>query len=396
MGVIRVNFYERTADENLKYAVIVSKYNGKWVWCRHRERSTYEIPGGHREADERIWETAKRELYEETGATVFKLRPICVYSVVRAGKEGETESFGMLYYAEITEREEELHSEIEGIALFDGMPDALTYPDIQPFLFRRATGKYSDGLPDYPGRLRELLALEYNAAPEDFLKTENILTLSALHEGRRQYSAEAYFFHMVTTGENAVVTADERLHPFLQEWIAGRPGHWLFELPNLRPLEKELNRFGYSLTATHHMFLPAAPVVPQRAYPVKWFYDEELRPFYGDKRFPNALCPEYLPHRPDRIAVCAYDGENIMGMAGCSEDAPHWQQIGIDVMPEYRSKGVGTYLVTLLKNELLARGELPFYGTSVSNYHSWNIALNCGFRPAWVEIGAKREEKDGK
>ena len=88
--------------------------------------------------------------------------------------------------------------------------------------------------------------------------------------------------------------------------------------------------------------------------------------------------------------MCAYDGESIMGMAGCSEDAPGWLQIGIDVLPEYRSKGVATYLVTLLKNKILEEGHIPFYGTSLSNYHSWNIALNCGFRPVWVEIGAEK------
>lgn len=88
--------------------------------------------------------------------------------------------------------------------------------------------------------------------------------------------------------------------------------------------------------------------------------------------------------------VCAYDGEEIVGMADCSEDASHWMQIGIDVVPGYRSKGVGTCLVALMKEKILENGDIPFYGTSVSNYHSWNIALNCGFRPAWVEIGAEQ------
>jgi GNAT superfamily N-acetyltransferase len=74
----------------------------------------------------------------------------------------------------------------------------------------------------------------------------------------------------------------------------------------------------------------------------------------------------------------------------CSEDATGWLQIGIDVIPEYRSKGVGTFLVTTLKNKIIEQGDIPFYGTSASNYHSWNIALNSGFKPAWVEIGAKR------
>ncbi len=238
--------------------------------------------------------------------------------------------------------------------------------------------------------LFNLLSLEFNCSPEDFTKSENVLTVSAINEGRRIYSPEKYFFHMVTTGRNAVVTADECLHPFLSEYIKSREGHMLFEIPNLMPVEKELNRFGRTLSQTHHMFLPEKKVEPKRGYPVKWFYDEDITQFYGDERFPNAICDKYKPERPDRIVVIAYDGDRIMGMAGCSEDADGWQQIGIDVMPEYRSKGVGTYLVTLLKDKIAENGDIPFYGTSVSNYHSWNIALNSGFRPAWVEIGDRK------
>ena len=242
---------------------------------------------------------------------------------------------------------------------------------------------------EYFTKLKELLSLEFNCSTDDFLKTENVLTVSALHEGRRIYSPEKYFFHMVTMGGNAVITADECMQDFLKDFMENRCGHWLFEIPNLLPLEQELNKHGYTLTGTYHMFLPDGPAKAGKNYPVKWFYGDEIFKFYGDERFPNAICPEFKPKRPDRIVVCAYDGDTIMGMAGCSEDAPHWLQIGIDVIPEYRSKGVGTYLVTLMKNKILERGEIPFYGTSVSNYHSWNIALNSGFRPAWVEIGAK-------
>lgn len=245
------------------------------------------------------------------------------------------------------------------------------------------------------GALLRLLSLEYGCKPEDFRKSENILTVSAVREGQRRYLAEPYFFHMATLGANAVMTADERLHPFLSEWSRGKPGIWLFEIPNLLPLERELNRFGYTLTASHHLYLSAEETLPKRSDPVKWFFGrEEIEPFYGDPRFPNALCPSYLEERPDTVAVCAYDGETIMGMAGCSEDAPGWEQIGIDVLPEYRSRGIGTYLVTLLKNKILRHGKIPFYGTSLSNCYSQNIALNCGFRPIWVEIGAKPIEAE--
>ena len=191
-------------------------------------------------------------------------------------------------------------------------------------------------------RLYELLAAELNCSAGDFTKKENVLTVSALSEGRRAYSPERYFFHMATTGRNAVITADERLHSFLEQYKERCEGYLLFTLPELEPLGRELEKYGYRLTETYHMFLPCRRAEPQRDYMTRWFTGEELRQFYGDSRFPNALCPQFTPERPDTAAVCAYDGEEIMGMAGCSEDAKGWQQIGVDVMPQYRSMGVGT------------------------------------------------------
>lgn len=128
--MLKVNFYEHIDDSLLKFAVIVSKSNGKWVFCKHRERTTYECPGGHRELNEDIITTAKRELYEETGAVTYTLEEVCVYSFFN----GINESFGMLFYADITEFGQLPESEIERIELFDQLPDKWTYPDIQPML----------------------------------------------------------------------------------------------------------------------------------------------------------------------------------------------------------------------------------------------------------------------
>lgn len=135
---MQVSFYDSVDDSLLKFAVIISKYDGKWVFCKHKERDTYEIPGGHREDDEAILETAKRELREETGAREFSIEPVCVYSVTgktRVNVTGE-ETYGMLYFAEINSFESELHSEMERIMLCDELPEKLTYPLIQPALIR--------------------------------------------------------------------------------------------------------------------------------------------------------------------------------------------------------------------------------------------------------------------
>ena len=131
-----VRFYEAVDDPLLKFAVILARSGGKWVFCKHRERTTLEIPGGHREAGESVGQAAERELREETGAKEFTLQPVCVYSVVRDNPPSET--FGGLYAAEIVSFEE-LHSEIEEIVLLDEPPgDNWTYPAIQPELLKEA------------------------------------------------------------------------------------------------------------------------------------------------------------------------------------------------------------------------------------------------------------------
>lgn len=131
-----VKFYDTVEDKLLKFAVIVAKSKGKWVFCKHKERDTYECPGGHREAGENIDDTARRELYEETGAIDYSIKPICVYSVTEPDNFNGVETFGKLYFADITTFETELHSEIEKIELFDGLPKKWTYPLIQPFLLK--------------------------------------------------------------------------------------------------------------------------------------------------------------------------------------------------------------------------------------------------------------------
>ncbi len=128
-----VNFYDTVDDKLLKFAVIVAKTNGKWVFCKHKNRDTLEVPGGHREPNEKIIDTAKRELVEETGAIDFELEPVCVYSVIEKNNFNGVETFGLLCYANINSFGE-INSEIEKIIITDELPTNWTYPTIQPLL----------------------------------------------------------------------------------------------------------------------------------------------------------------------------------------------------------------------------------------------------------------------
>lgn len=139
----KVQFYDRADDRKLKFAVIVTKTNGHWVFCKHKDRNTLEVPGGHREPGEDIQATAKRELYEETGAVDFSIEPVCVYSVTASGNFDGQETFGMLFYADVKAFEKELHSEIERIVIQDDLPKAWTYPEIQPLLMQKVQKRRS-------------------------------------------------------------------------------------------------------------------------------------------------------------------------------------------------------------------------------------------------------------
>lgn len=139
--MLEVKFYVNgeVDDALLKFAVIISQSNDKWVLCKHKERDTYEVPGGHREEGEDILETAKRELQEETGAIKFDIMPLCVYSVTGKTRVNETgeEAFGLLCFAEIMKFSGKLESEIEKVEQMDELPENWTYPLIQPKLIEK-------------------------------------------------------------------------------------------------------------------------------------------------------------------------------------------------------------------------------------------------------------------
>lgn len=136
---MQVRFYETVEDEKLRFAVIIAHSGPDLLFCRHRDRDTYEMPGGHREPGESIEACARRELEEETGALTYTLTPLCVYSVTGKNRvsTGE-ETFGMLYVADVTERRETLEYEMAEVVCAKECPGAWTYPDIQPVLLQEA------------------------------------------------------------------------------------------------------------------------------------------------------------------------------------------------------------------------------------------------------------------
>ena len=161
-----------------------------------------------------------------------------------------------------------------------------------------------------------------------------------------------------------------------------------FETPNLHVLNDALEPYGLRVCFMAEYFLPdlrALRPLPS-PLPTRLLGPEELAPLYLPQ-WGNALCEKR--RELDVLAVGAYDGAKLVGLAGCSADCEEMWQIGIDVLPGYRCRGIAAALTSQLAAEVLRRDKVPFYCAAWSNIPSVRNAVKSGFRPAWVEVTAR-------
>lgn len=117
-------------------ADIMAVYGGRWIFCRHKERKTWETPGGAVEPGETPLQAAKRELYEETGAVDFRLEPLCDYHIDGKQNGWQFQGNGQVYFAVVhTLGKLPPYSEMGEIGFFDSLPQQLTYPVLRDCFF---------------------------------------------------------------------------------------------------------------------------------------------------------------------------------------------------------------------------------------------------------------------
>ena len=184
--IVRIHDLNTIPEGHITFVVLLARYQGKWVYVRHKERTTWEIPGGHREPGEWLTDSAERELYEETGATVFTLDPLFDYEVDRSGEDlptpmsppypvtyfqPPTRTFGRLYLAEIQELGTLPEFEIAEVRLFDDSPEHLTYPAIQPMLLEEGTKRLAMAPVPAKDKMLQLISPLLTAEPVPFSLT---------------------------------------------------------------------------------------------------------------------------------------------------------------------------------------------------------------------------------
>ena len=231
-------------------------------------------------------------------------------------------------------------------------------------------------------------AIDLCAKTEDFEKTENVIVLSETNESARRYLKLPFSCQLVSYGNNVVASVSAEFRDITESYIGSYPVEYLFETPNLHVLNEALMEKGQKICFMAEYFLPDVNALAPLScpYELRVLTQADFTELYLPE-WSNALCKDR--RHLDILGVGAYDGDTLVGLAGCSADCDTMWQIGIDVLPAYRRQGIASALTSRLAIEILGRGKVPFYCAAWSNVKSVRNAIKSGFRPAWVEMTAK-------
>ena len=234
-------------------------------------------------------------------------------------------------------------------------------------------------------------AIDSNCCLEDFMKNENKIVISGKNPDARKYLELPFYCDLTSYGNNIVASVSAELTETVSEYIAKYPAWHCFETPNLHILIEKLKPFNLNVCFMAEYFLPDMDFIKSLdcKYETKVMEPEQFSDYYLSE-WQNALCAKRK--QLDKLAVGAFDNGKLIGLAGCSADCDTMWQIGIDVLPEYRRQGIASSLTSKLAIEVLKSKIVPFYCCAWSNIKSVRNAIKSGFRPAWVQITAKRNE----
>ena len=234
-------------------------------------------------------------------------------------------------------------------------------------------------------------AIDLCAEPEDFEKNENVVVTSYENKRARRYLKLPFSCQLVSYGNNVVASVSPEFREITEKYINAYPIEHIFETPNMYVLNEALLKKGQKICFMAEYFLPALKALK----PIDCIYDLRVltQADFANLYLPewsNALCENRK--ELDVLGFGAYDGDKLIGLAGCSADCDAMWQIGIDVLPEYRRHGIASALTSRLAIEILDRGKVPFYCAAWCNVKSVRNAISSGFRPSWVEMTAKSIE----
>ena len=251
----------------------------------------------------------------------------------------------------------------------------------------------------YREELSRQLALDYCCSPTDVADSKNHFSIYIPQEGRRRFQESSIRgLKIAVVNGKLLFTGSEEIVAECRKRYANVTGEWFFDVKKLWEIEELLAPFHFRIAQAHPFYLPEADVMLSSATPSSEMselhtfdlvrYDRNaILQFRGDQRFDEAFA--FDADAPDVLGIAAVKNGEILGMAGASADSPLFWQIGINVDPHAGGAHVGSALVRLLAQDIIAHGAIPYYGTSMSHIASQRVAHRAGFVAAWAELVAE-------
>ena len=234
-------------------------------------------------------------------------------------------------------------------------------------------------------------AIDMNADPSDFLRDGITYHAYGPNEGRRVYLPDPIRLDIVCYGKGIVAVGDEGFEGILRRYSEKYGFVHIFETPNLYRLNSMLEEYSLKACFMAEYFLPDLENMQgfENSLDIRILHREDFRDLYLPE-WGNAL--SFKRKELDMIGAGYYEDGKLVGFAGASADCSEMWQIGIDVLPGYRGRGIASSLTNALAREILSLGKVPFYCCAWSNLASLKNAIRSGFSPAWVELTAREND----
>ena len=174
--------------------------------------------------------------------------------------------------------------------------------------------------------------------------------------------------------DKLVIFVSNNLKEFIKLQLKDKNREEIFEFPYI---------YGQSI-----YFIPDFEKVEKLKEPdefiFKFFFEDSIVNFEKIDNFENSITFNKNGKCISKIAYCMYKNNKLIGIGGADEIYDKIWEVGIDIIPEYRNKGLSKIIMKNLTFEILNKNIIPIWCAASTNIASQAAAYKSGYIPLWV------------
>ncbi len=244
-----------------------------------------------------------------------------------------------------------------------------------------------------PQLVLDTLAADCACEVADLTAPRTTVTLFRPMPRRRRFPVSDSMLHAITIGAGTVICVGPAHEQWAREVLAPLPPAAVFSQRGKLEIFGRLAASGRDSYGPSPLYLcdrrARAPVPRPPGLRLEMLEGPAIATLYRHEGLRMALSYYTQGDRPDVLAAAAWDAQNLAGVAACSADSDDMWQVGIDVLPAYRGRGVARWLVHEVTRAILDHEKVPYYSCGLHNLASQRIAFAAGYWPAWTSVESR-------